>query len=56
VQAHGIERAAQAQDDVAPALAAGRPVIELAEQASELRLLGVVALDAGPRQPVEDRR
>ena len=54
VQGDRVERAAQAQDDVAPALAAGRPVVELAEEAAELGLVGMMPLDAGAGEPVED--
>ena len=54
VQAHGVEHAAQPQDHVAPALAAGWPVVELAEQAPELGLLGCDAARCrAAGQPVE---
>ena len=54
VQAHRVERAAQPQDHVAPALSTGRAVVELAEQPAELGLMGMAALDAGTGEPVED--
>src|SRR4051812_33158183 len=53
VEADGIERAAQAEDDVAPALARRRTVVELTEQAAELRLIRKFLLDAAPGQAVE---
>ena len=49
-----VDHAAQAQDHVAPALAAGRPEIELADVRALLGELRVLGADAERRQPVED--
>ena len=49
-----VEQAAQAQDHVAPALAAGRAEVELADVQALLGELGVLGADAERRQPVED--
>ena len=49
-----VEEAAQAQDHVAPALAAGRAEVELADVQALLGELGVLGADAERRQPVED--
>jgi hypothetical protein len=49
-----IEQRAQAQDDVAPTLSAGRAMIEFAEQAAKLRLLRMCRFDAETRETVED--
>jgi len=46
--------AAKAQDDVAPALAARRPVIELAEQEAEIRLLGMELSNAEAGATIEN--
>ena len=54
VEADRVERAPQAQDHVGPALAAGRAVVEFAEQGAMLGLLGIFLADAGGGQPVED--
>ena len=43
---------AQAQDHVGPALAAGRPMVEFAEQGALLGLVGEFLADAGGGQPV----
>ena len=51
---HRVEEAAQAQDHVAPAFAAGRPEIELADVQALLGELGVLGADAERGQPVED--
>ena len=42
VQADGVQSTPQAQDDVAPAFAGGRAVVELAEQAAELAVAAQV--------------
>ena len=49
-----VEEAAQAQDHVAPALAAGRTEIELAHVQALLGEVRVLGADAERRQPVED--
>ena len=54
MQADRVEQTAQAQDHVAPALAAGRPMIELAEPAPEPGLLRLVPRDARLGQQIED--
>src|SRR5690348_3538971 len=54
VQAHGVERAPQPQDDIAPALAARRAMIELAEETTKFGLLRVQLLDARARQAIQD--
>jgi hypothetical protein len=47
------QHAADPQRDVGPALAAGRAVVELAEQVPPLRLVRVLLADAGAGHPVE---
>jgi hypothetical protein len=54
VKRNGIERTAQAQDHVAPALPTGRSVVELAEKLAELGLVGMKLLDARAGEAVED--
>ena len=54
VQGDRVERTSEAQDDVAPALAAWRPVIELAQKPAELGLVGMELLDARAGEAVED--
>ncbi len=49
-----VEKAAQAQDHVAPAFAAGRAKVELADVRPLLGELGIPGADAERRQPVED--
>jgi cation diffusion facilitator family transporter len=49
-----VEDGAEAQDDVAPALAAWRTMIEFAKQAPKLCLFGKDVGDAGRCQPIED--
>ena len=49
-----LGRAAQPQDDVAPAFAARRPVIELAKQPAELGLVRELFSDPHGGEPVED--
>jgi hypothetical protein len=51
---HCVEDAAQAQDDVAPALAAGRAEIEFADVVALLMKLGIFLGDAAHGQAVED--
>ena len=51
-----IECASQAQDDVAPTLASRRTMVEFAQEAPELRLIGVELLDTGAGKPVEDAK
>ena len=48
-----VERAPDAQRDIAPALAAGRAMVELADPAPCFGLLGVLRGDPGFRQPIE---
>jgi len=45
--------AAQAENDIAPALASRRPMIEFAEDTAELGLIGELLLDPYSGQPVE---
>ena len=54
VQTDRGQDAAQPQDDVTPALAAGRTMIELAHPGARLRLIGKPLLDAHAREPVEN--
>jgi hypothetical protein len=51
-----LGRAAQAENDVAPAFSSGRAVIELAEQAAGLGLVGVDVLDSDGGEPVENAK
>src|SRR5688572_24506671 len=53
LQLHRVEQAAQPQDDVAPALAAGRSIIELADVGPALGLEREASGDARLRQAVE---
>ena len=48
-----VQQGADAEDDVGPALAAGRLVVELAELLAAVGLLGEPSPDAGAREPVE---
>src|SRR5690606_38429481 len=50
----GVEHAAQPQDDVAPAFAAGRAEIELAHVHALLVQFRILELDAGNGEPVDD--
>src|SRR5439155_534387 len=54
MQGDRVEGAAEPEDDVAPALAAGRPVIEFAEIGAQGGLFGMQLHDPGPGQAVED--
>ena len=56
MQADSVEQAAQPQNDVAPALAARRTVIELAQQAAELGLVRKLFLDASPGEAVQNTK
>src|SRR5882672_12021023 len=51
-----LGRAAQPQDDIAPALSSGWTVIELSEQAAVLSLLGELLLDSDVSQPVQNSK
>src|SRR5665811_1918727 len=51
-----LGRAAQPEDDVAPAFSSGRAVVELAEEAAELGLIGVDVLDPEGGEPVENSK
>ena len=53
MQTDRIERAAEPKDDVAPALARRRTIVELPEPCPMIRLLGIKLLDPDPRQPIE---
>ena len=53
-QAFGGQQAADPQGDVRPALAARRPVVELAEQVAPLRLVRELLADAGAGHAVEE--
>ena len=46
MQADGIENTPEAQDHVAPALSARRPVVKLAEETAKTRLICMPLLDA----------
>lgn len=48
-----VEGAAHAEPDVAPALAAGGPMVELAEPGPRCGLVGKLGFDAAPGEPVE---
>jgi hypothetical protein len=52
MQADRVERAPQPKDDVGPALAAGRAMVEFAEQAALLGLIGEFLADPAGGQPV----
>src|SRR4051812_21060051 len=54
MEADRIQRAAEPENDVAPALSAGWTVIELPEQPSKFGLIGMKCLDAGSGEAVED--
>jgi hypothetical protein len=54
MQAQGVERSPEPKDDVAPALAAGGPVVEFPEQCARFGLLGKPLPNASRRQAVED--
>src|SRR4051812_47574988 len=56
MQADRVKQTPQTQDGVAPTLAAGRPVIELAEQATKFRLFWKLRLDPDTGEPVEDAK
>ena len=53
VQADGVERAAQPQHDIAPALTAGRPVRKFADALSEFGLFRKILLDAVAGQAIQ---
>src|SRR5690348_1488595 len=48
--------AAQAEDDIAPALAARRPVIEFAEQSAEFSLVRIAFHDADGGEAIENSK
>jgi hypothetical protein len=54
VKRDGVHQRAQAEDHVDPGLAAGRAVVELAEQLAKARLVGMELVDADGGQAVED--
>src|SRR5436190_1055581 len=54
MKADRVERAPEAQDDVGPALAAGRSEIEFAEARAMIGEVGMALADAARGQPVED--
>src|SRR4051812_45911886 len=54
VQGDRVERTPEAQDDVTPAFAARRAVIELAQEPTELGLVGLELLDSRAGEAVED--
>ena len=54
MQVDGVEHRAQAQDDVGPALAAGRAMVEFAEAAAVRGFFGEAFADADGGQAVED--
>src|SRR3569833_1082336 len=54
VQTQRVQRTAQAQNDIAPTLAAGRPMVELSHVAANLRLLRIELLDARAREPIQN--
>jgi hypothetical protein len=54
MQRNPVDDGAQAQDDVAPVLAAGWAVVEFAKQLALRGLVGMERLYTLPRQTVED--
>ena len=56
MQSHGVQRTAQTEDDVTPALPARGAMIELAQMANGLGLSRIVLLDAPVGQAIEDAK
>src|SRR5690554_6750866 len=56
MQRDGIQQRAQPQDDVTPALAARRSVVEFAQQLAKLGLLRFDVADATGGEPIEDAK
>ena len=54
LQVDRVERRAQPQDDVGPALPAGRAVVEFAHLSAMRRLARELLADTAPGEPVED--
>src|SRR5207302_3586152 len=54
MEVYGVEHRAKAEDDVGPALAARRPMVEFPEPPAMRRFFGESVPDARGRQPVED--
>jgi hypothetical protein len=54
VQGDGVEGAPQAQNDITPALTTRWAMVELPQEAPELRLLGVELFDPCAGEPIQD--